>query len=108
MPVPEDVHNFLLESHPGLADMAIHPREQEVRLLFEHGIRLKGDEGRLEGAGSQTLHPSAQAGRSAWNARQRTGHGTPPGCRCCYVRHLRPAGLQQPHRTGEPLELQLP
>jgi hypothetical protein len=34
--------------------MAIYPREQEVRLLFEHGVRLKDDEGLLEGAGSQT------------------------------------------------------
>jgi hypothetical protein len=33
---------------------AIYPREGEVRLLFEHGVRLRDDEGLLEGAGSQT------------------------------------------------------
>jgi hypothetical protein len=35
---------------------AIYPREQdqEVRLLFEHGVRLEDREGLLEGAGSQT------------------------------------------------------
>ena len=35
---------------------AIYPREQEqeVRLLFEHGVRLEDPEGLLEGAGSQT------------------------------------------------------
>jgi hypothetical protein len=93
MPVPKDVHDFLVESHPHLADpalwvraavlasepdltervyrgwdgigfrhpdagylCAIYPREQEqeVRLLFEHGARLKDDERLLEGAGSQT------------------------------------------------------
>jgi hypothetical protein len=91
MPVPEEVQDFLVESHPGLADLAlwvreavlagepdltervyrgwdgigfrhpdagyvcaIYPREQEVRLLFEHGVRLTDDEGLLEGAGSQT------------------------------------------------------
>jgi hypothetical protein len=93
MPPPRDVREFLSESHPGLADLAlwvreavlggepdlaervyrgwdgigfrhpdagyicaIYPREQEqeVRLLFEHGVRLKDDEGLLEGAGSRT------------------------------------------------------
>lgn len=35
---------------------AIYPREQEqeVRLLFEHGVRLDDPEGLLEGAGTQT------------------------------------------------------
>ena len=33
---------------------AIYPREGDVRLLFEHGVRLRDDEGLLEGAGSQT------------------------------------------------------
>jgi hypothetical protein len=93
MPVPKDVHDFLLDSHPGLADLAlwvrgvvvasepdltervypgwdgigfrhpdagyvcaIYPREQEqeVRLLFEHGVRLDDPEGLLKGAGTQT------------------------------------------------------
>jgi hypothetical protein len=93
MPVPEDVHDFLMASHPGLADLAlwvreavlagepeltervylgwdgigfrhpdggyvcaIYPREQEqeVRLLFEHGVRLHDPEHLLEGAGTQT------------------------------------------------------
>ena len=91
MPVPKDVHDFLAESHPDLADLAlwvraavlagepdltervyrgwdgigfrhpdagyvcaIYPRGEEVRLLFEHGARLKDEEGLLEGAGSQT------------------------------------------------------
>ena len=93
MPVPKDVHDFLVNSHPGLADLAlwmrelvlagepdltervypgwdgigfrhpdagyvcaIYPREQEqeVRLLFEHGVRLEDREGLLEGAGTQT------------------------------------------------------
>ena len=93
MPVPKDVDDFLVDSHPGLADLvlwvreivlasepdltervylgwdgigfrhpdagyvcAIYPRdqEQEVRLLFEHGVRLDDPEGLLEGAGTQT------------------------------------------------------
>jgi hypothetical protein len=93
MSVPKDVHDFLVGSHPGLADLAlwvreavlagepdltervylgwdgigfrhpdggyvcaIYPREpeQEVRLLFEHGVRLDDREGLLEGAGTQT------------------------------------------------------
>jgi hypothetical protein len=93
MPVPKDVHDFLMASHPGLADLAlwvreavlagepeltervylgwdgigfrhpdggyvcaIYPRqqEQEVRLLFEHGVRLHDREHLLEGAGTQT------------------------------------------------------
>jgi len=93
MSVPKDVHEFLVESHPGLADLAlwvrevvlagepdltervylgwdgigfrhpdagyvcaIYPREQEqeVRLLFEHGVRLNDPERLLEGAGTQT------------------------------------------------------
>ncbi len=93
MAVPKDVHDFLRDSHPGLADLAlwvremilagepdltervypgwdgigfrhpdagyvcaIYPREQEqeVRLLFEHGVRLDDPEGLLEGAGTQT------------------------------------------------------
>jgi SAM-dependent methyltransferase len=93
MPVPKDVYDFLVDSHPGLADLAlwvreivlasepdltervylgwdgigfrhpdagyvcaIYPRdqEQEVRLLFEHGVRLDDPEGLLEGAGTQT------------------------------------------------------
>jgi hypothetical protein len=93
MLVPKDVYDFLLNSHPGLADLAlwvreavlagepdltervylgwdgigfrhpdagyvcaIYPRdqEQEVRLLFEHGVRLDDPEGLLEGAGTQT------------------------------------------------------
>ena len=93
MPVPKDVDDFLRDSHPGLAVLAlwvreavltgepdltervyvgwdgigfrhpdagyvcaIYPREQEreVRLLFEHGVRLEDREGLLEGAGTQT------------------------------------------------------
>jgi hypothetical protein len=93
MPVPRDVRDFLRDSHPGLAGLAlwvreavlageadltervyhgwdgigfrhpdagyvcaIYPREQEqeVRLLFEHGVRLDDPEGLLEGAGTQT------------------------------------------------------
>jgi hypothetical protein len=91
MPVPGDVHDFLVERHPALADLAlwvreavltsepdllervyrgwdgigfrhpdagyvcaIYPREQEVRLLFEHGARLGDEERLLEGAGRQT------------------------------------------------------
>jgi hypothetical protein len=93
MPVPKDVDDFLRDSHPGLADLALwvreavlagdadltervyhgwdgigfrHPdagyvcavypreQEQEVRLLFEHGVRLDDPEGLLEGAGTQT------------------------------------------------------
>jgi hypothetical protein len=91
MPVPKDVHDFLVESHPALADLAlwvrevvltsepdliervyrgwdgigfrhpdagyvcaIYPRDQEVRLLFEHGVRLVDEEQLLEGAGRQT------------------------------------------------------
>jgi hypothetical protein len=93
MPAPRDVHDFLAESHPGLADLALwvreavlagepdlservyrgwdgigfrHPdagyvcavypreREREVRLLFEHGVRLDDPERLLEGAGTQT------------------------------------------------------
>jgi hypothetical protein len=93
MPVPKDVYEFLVDSHPGLAELALwvrevvvagepdltervyrgwdgvgfrHPdggyvcaiypreRDQEVRLLFEHGARLDDPEGLLEGAGSQT------------------------------------------------------
>jgi hypothetical protein len=89
----KDVDDFLRDSHPGLADLAlwvrevvlagepdltervhhgwdgigfrhpdagyvcvIYPREQEqeVRLLFEHGVRLEDREGLLEGAGTQT------------------------------------------------------
>src|ERR687898_631475 len=87
MPVPKDVDDFLRDSHPGLAVLALwvgeadltervyhgwdgigfrHPdagylcaiylreQEQEVRLLFEHGVRLEDREGLLEGAGIQT------------------------------------------------------
>ena len=93
MPVPKDVDDFLRDSHPGLAVLALwvreavltgepdltervyvgwdgigfrHPdagygcaifpreQEQEVRLLFEHGVRLEDREGLLEGAGTQT------------------------------------------------------
>jgi hypothetical protein len=93
MPAPKDVHDFLTDSHPGLATLAlwvreavlagepdltervylgwggigfrhpdagyvcaIYPREQdqEVRLLFEHGVRLDDRESLLEGAGTQT------------------------------------------------------
>ena len=93
MPAPKDVHDFLTDSHPGLAALAlwvretvlagepdltervylgwdgigflhpdagyvcaIYPREQdqEVRLLFEHGVHLDDRESLLEGAGTQT------------------------------------------------------
>jgi hypothetical protein len=93
MPAPKDVHDFLEDSHPDLADLALwvreavlagepdltervyrgwdgigfrhpdaglvcaiypHDQEQEVRLLFEHGVRLDDPEDLLEGAGSQT------------------------------------------------------
>jgi hypothetical protein len=93
MSVPKDMYDFLTDSHPGLADLAlwvreavlagepdlservylgwdgigfrhpgggyvcaIYPREpeQEVRLLFERGVRLDDREGLLEGAGTQT------------------------------------------------------
>ena len=91
MPVPKEVQDFLVESHPDLARLAlwvreailagepdltervyrgwdgigfrhpdagyvcaIYPREQEVRLLFEHGARLEDPERLLEGAGHQT------------------------------------------------------
>jgi hypothetical protein len=41
--------------HPDVGYVcAIYPREREVRLLFEHGVRLQDDVGLLEGAGSQT------------------------------------------------------
>jgi hypothetical protein len=92
-PVPKDANDFLVDSHPGLADLAlwmrevvlasepdltervylgwdgigfrhpdagyvcaIYPREQEqeVRLLFEHGVRLNDHERLFEGAGTQT------------------------------------------------------
>jgi hypothetical protein len=35
---------------------AIYPRGAEVRLLFEHGVRLDDPDGLLEGAGNQTRH----------------------------------------------------
>jgi len=93
MPASKDVRNFLMDSHPSLAELAlwvreavlagepdltervylgwdgigfrhrdggyvcaIYPREQEqeVRLLFEHGVRLDDPEGLLKGAGTQT------------------------------------------------------
>jgi hypothetical protein len=93
MPVPKDVHDFLVDAHPDLADLAlwvreavlagepgltervyrgwdgigfrhpdagyvcaIYPRqqEQEVRLLFEFGVRLPDPERLLEGDGTQT------------------------------------------------------
>jgi hypothetical protein len=95
MPVPKDVYDFLMESHPGLADLAlwvreavlasepdltervyrgwdgigfrhpdagfvcaIYPREQDqdIHLLFEHGVRLEDPERLLEGAGTQTRY----------------------------------------------------
>jgi hypothetical protein len=95
MPVPKDVYDYLMESHPGLADLAlwvreavlasepdltervyrgwdgigfrhpdagfvcaIYPREQDqdIHLLFEHGVRLEDPERLLEGAGTQTRY----------------------------------------------------
>jgi hypothetical protein len=37
---------------------AIYPREDEVRLLFEHGRRLEDPDGVLEGDGAQTRYAS--------------------------------------------------
>ena len=91
MSVPDDVQDFLVESHPRLAELslwvraavlagdpdltervyrgwdgvgfhhpdggyvcAIYPRDDEVRLLFEHGARLGDPEGLLRGSGSRS------------------------------------------------------
>ena len=90
-PVPQEVHDFLAERHPGLLELAlwvralvlaaepdlaervyrgwdgigfrhpdagficaIYPRDDEVRLLFEHGARLEDPDGLLRGVGTQT------------------------------------------------------
>ncbi|MBD0283121.1 MAG: DUF1801 domain-containing protein [Thermoleophilaceae bacterium] len=40
---------------------AIYPRGGEVRLLFEHGVRLGDPDGLLEGDGGQTRHVTVRA-----------------------------------------------
>jgi hypothetical protein len=40
---------------------AIYPRGAEVRVLFEHGVRLDDPEGLLQGEGTQTRHLAVRA-----------------------------------------------
>jgi hypothetical protein len=40
---------------------AIYPRSEQVRLLFEHGVRLSDPEGLLEGEGTQTRYVPVRA-----------------------------------------------
>jgi hypothetical protein len=40
---------------------AIYPRDEEVRLLFEHGVRLEDPDGLLEGQGNQTRYVTVRA-----------------------------------------------
>jgi hypothetical protein len=40
----------------------IFPRDDHVRLLFEHGRELNDPEGLLEGSGTQTRHISLRSG----------------------------------------------
>jgi hypothetical protein len=40
---------------------AIYPRGAEVRLLFEHGVRLDDPGGLLDGEGTQTRHVAVRA-----------------------------------------------